>query len=127
VRDAELLLRLELGGQAVAVPPEAALDAPAAHRLVAGNDVFRVSGEEMAVVREAVGEGGSVVEDEFVRAVYAGVAGIDAGLEGFIVAPIRENALLQLGEGRLRWDGLTIRLLADASSRIRHEFSLAAC
>jgi hypothetical protein len=53
VRDAELLLRLDLGGQAVAVPAEAPLDPASAHRLVAGDDVLDVAGEQMAVVGQA--------------------------------------------------------------------------
>jgi hypothetical protein len=64
--DAELLLGLHLGGQAVAVPAEAALDALAAHGLVAGDDVLDVAGQQVAVVRQAVGEGRAVVEDVLV-------------------------------------------------------------
>ena len=72
--DAELAHRLELGGQSVGVPAEAALDAAAAHRLVAGDDVLDVAGEQVAVVRQAVGEGRAVVEDELVGAVLPGGA-----------------------------------------------------
>jgi len=46
--DAELLLRLHLGGQPVTVPAEAALDAAPAHRLVAGHDVLHEAGDEGA-------------------------------------------------------------------------------
>ena len=56
VRDAEQPLRLELGGQPVRVPAEPALDAVAAHRLVARHDVLGVPGQQVAVVRQAVGE-----------------------------------------------------------------------
>ena len=69
VLDAELLLGLDLGGQAVGVPAEPALDAPAAHGLVARDDVLDVAGQQVAVVRQAVGERRAVVEDELVAAV----------------------------------------------------------
>ena len=70
--DAELGHRLELGGQAVGVPPEPALDPAAAHRLVARDEVLDVAGQQVAVVRQAVGERRPVVEDELVVAVGAG-------------------------------------------------------
>jgi hypothetical protein len=60
--DAELLLGGHLGGQAVAVPAEAALHPVAPHGLVAGDHVLHVAGEQVAVVGEAVGEGRTVVE-----------------------------------------------------------------
>ena len=65
--DAELLLGLHLGGQAVAVPAEAPLDPAAAHGLVARHHVLDVAGEQVAVVRQAVGERRAVVEDVLVR------------------------------------------------------------
>ena len=94
--------RLQLGGQAVGVPAEAALDALAAHRLVARDQVLDVAGEQVAVVRQAVGERRAVVEDELVRAVLAGVALVDAGLEGAVLLPEREHPLLDLREPRAR-------------------------
>ncbi len=66
VRHAQLLHGFQLGGQAVGVPAEAALHAAAALGLVAAHEVFGVAGQEVAVVRQAVGEGRAVVEDEFV-------------------------------------------------------------
>jgi hypothetical protein len=81
VLQAELLLGLGLGGQAVGVPAEAPLDVAAAHGLVARHDVLDVAGEQVAVVRQAVGEGWAVVEDELVAAVVARGPGVDRGLE----------------------------------------------
>ncbi len=75
VLDAELVLGLDLGGQPVGVPAEAALDVPPAHGPVARHDVLDVAGEQVAVVRQAVGEGRAVVEDELVAAVVARPAG----------------------------------------------------
>ena len=66
VLDAQLALGLGLGRHAVGVPAEAALDVLAAHRLVTRDDVLDVTGEQVAVVRQAVGEGRAVVEDELV-------------------------------------------------------------
>ena len=69
--------RLELGGQAVGVPAEAALDLAPAHRLVARDEVLDVAGQQVAVVRQPVGERRAVVEDELVGAVGAGLALLD--------------------------------------------------
>ena len=64
--DAEFLLDHDLGRQAVAVPTEATLDAFAAHRLVARHRVLHEAGQQVSVVRQAVGEWRAVVEDVFV-------------------------------------------------------------
>ena len=100
--------RLELGRQAVGVPAEAALDALAAHRLVARDEVLDVAGEQVAVVRQAVGERRAVVEDELVAAVGAGVALLDARLEGAVGLPVGQHRLLDLGEARARRDVATV-------------------
>ena len=103
--DAELLLRLDLGRQPVAVPAEAPLHPPAAHRAVARHDVLHVAGEEVPVVREAVGERGAVVEHELVGAVLAGRPGVDRGRERAVLLPELEHLLLELREIGLRIDG----------------------
>ena len=76
----------------MAVPAEAALDAPAAHRLVAGDRVLHEAGEQVPVVGEAVGERRPVVEDVLV--VPAG-PGFDRSLECAVLGPERENALFE--------------------------------
>jgi hypothetical protein len=58
----------------------------------------------VAEVRQAVGEGRSVVEDELVLAVGAGRAVGDRAPEDVDLAPAREHALLDLGEARLLGD-----------------------
>ena len=98
VRHAQLLHRLELGGQAVGVPAEAALDAAAALGLVAAHQVLGIPGQQVAVVREAVGERRAVVEDEFVGAVLTRIPLVDARLEGAVLVPVLEDALLDLRE-----------------------------
>jgi hypothetical protein len=81
--EAEFLLRERLDGQAVAVPAEAALDEVPAHGLVARGDVLDGAGEQVAVVRQAGGEGGAVVED-----VFPGVPALVEGLlEGVVLGP----------------------------------------
>ena len=74
---------LEFGGQAVGVPAEAALHLVAAHGAVPRHDVLDVAGQQMPVVRQAVGERRSVVE-HVLRCV---VATRDAGAEGVVAAP----------------------------------------
>src|SRR5690606_35507278 len=125
VRDPELPLGLDLGGQPVAVPAEAALDAPAPHGLVARDDVLDVTGQEVAVVRQPVGERRAVVEHELVGAVLAGGALLDAGLEGAVGLPVLEDLLLELGERRPGRDLLCGARLAHASLRVRHTVFLA--
>ena len=97
--------RLELGGQAVGVPAEAALDLVAAHRLVARDQVLDVAGEQVAVVRQAVGERRAVVEDELVAAVGTRVALLDARAEGVVGLPVGEHRLLDRREARAARDG----------------------
>jgi hypothetical protein len=103
VRDAEDPLGLELGRQAMGVPAEAALDTAAALRLVAPDEVLRVAREEVAVVREPVGERGAVVEDELVRTLVARGALVDRRLERVVRVPVRQHLVLeggQVGAGR---------------------------
>ena len=96
VVDAEQALGLELGGQAVGVPAEAALDALAALSLVAPDGVLDVAGQQVAVVGQAVGEGRAVVEDELVAGL---IAVVDGGLEGAVGLPVGQDLLLDGGEG----------------------------
>ena len=61
---AQLLLHLQLHGQAVGVPPTLADDAVAAHGLVAGDDVFEDPCEDVVDAGGAVGRGRALVEHE---------------------------------------------------------------
>ena len=103
--DAEFLLGLDLGGQAVAVPAEAPLDPSAAHRLVARDGVLDEAGQQVAVVREPVGERRAVVEDEFVVAGHARVALFDRALERRRLLPNGQHVLFECRKVRLRVDG----------------------
>ncbi len=120
VRDPELLLGLDLGGQAVAVPAEAALDPAAAHRLVAGHDVLDVARQQVAVVRQPVGEGRAVVEDELVAAVRARGALLDAGDERAVLVPVPQDPRLDLREAGGRRD------VSGTVLRVAHRVLLAA-
>ncbi|CAB4932200.1 unannotated protein [freshwater metagenome] len=94
VLDAELLLRFQFGGKAVAVPPETTLDLLAAHGLEPGHEILDVPGEQMAVVRQAVGERRSVVENEFL-----GIgAVVDAGAERAVLGPFVQHDALEIGK-----------------------------
>src|SRR5699024_5636487 len=84
VGDAQLLLRLQLGRKAVAVPAEDARDVVAGHGAVARDDVLDVASEQVAVVRQAIGERRTVVEDVFLVAL----AVVKAGLEGVVLLPV---------------------------------------
>ena len=119
VFDAELALRLELCGQAVRVPAEAALDAVALHGLVAAHDVLDVAGQEVTVVGQAVGERRAIVEHELVGAILAGVAHLNGLAEGVVAGPERQGALFHRGEGRA---GVHLVLpVAGVEAVLRHE------
>ena len=90
--DLQGLLRLGLGRKAVAVPAEAALDPAPAHGVVAGDDVLDEAGQEVAVVGQAVGEGGTVVEDVL---VLAPGTGLHRGLKGPVLGPVGQDFLLE--------------------------------
>lgn len=69
-----------LNGQPVTIPAESAGDVMARHRLIARDDVLDCSGENVAVVGEAGGEGRAVIEDvlgEMFGAVELGFEGVD--------------------------------------------------
>ncbi len=102
--DAELALGFDLGRQAVTVPSEAALDASPTHRLVARHGVLDEAGQEVPVVRQAVGERRAVVEHVLVAAVLAGGAQLDRRLERVVVRPSLEHGMLQRREVGLRID-----------------------
>ena len=101
---AELGHGLQLGGQPVAVPAEAALDPATAHGLEARHDVLDVAGQQVAVVRQAVGEGRSVVEDELVRS-RSRPPGCGPPRPGTCRRPSRRPAPAPPSPGRTGWPG----------------------
>ena len=96
--DAELLHGLELSGKAVRVPAEDAVDFLAPHRLEAREEVLRVSGQQVSVVRQSVGERRAVVEDPLLGAV----ALRDRRAEGVVARPEVEHVALDRGKARAR-------------------------
>ena len=99
--DAELALGFDLGGQAVAVPPEATLDASPTHRLVPRHGVLDEAGQQVPVVRQPVGERWPVVEHVLVAAVLAGGAQFDRRFERAIVGPPVEHGALDRRQDRV--------------------------
>ena len=63
-RKTEFILRKCFDWKTMAVPTECAFDVFAAHRLIARNDVFNRSREQMTVMGQAGREGRSVIENE---------------------------------------------------------------
>ena len=96
----ELLLGGHLGRETVAVPAEATLDAMAAHRLEAWYGILHEAGQEVAVVGQAVREGGPVVEDVLGLGSMQG----NRGLKSAVLLPKGEDLLLEGGIARLRGD-----------------------
>ena len=96
VGDAQLALYLKFGGQPVGVPAEAALHLEAPHRAVPRDDVLDIAGEQVPVVRQAVGERRPVVKHVFRGPVTAG----DGGAEGVVMEPVLEDLGFQGGEIR---------------------------
>jgi len=110
--DTQLLLGHHLGGQPVAVPAESAVHLLPAHGAVAGHRVLHEAGEQVPVVRQAVGEGWAIVED-----VLVGIATrLDRRFEGAVAVPEREHLALDGGERRLR-----------LNSGVGHDGSCADC
>ena len=64
--DAQFFFGLNFGRKTVTVPPEATLNTMTAHRLITRHGIFHVAGEQVPVVRQAVGKGRAVVENELV-------------------------------------------------------------
>src|SRR5215218_9128412 len=82
----------------MAVPAEPALDAATSHRLVTRHDVLHIAGEQVTVVRQAVGERRSVIEHELIGALAAGWVSLDRGVERVVSFPIRQNLLFLPGK-----------------------------
>ena len=91
---AELLLHLDLDGQAVRVPAGLAGHAVAAHGLVAGEEVLEHARHDVVHAGAAVGRGRALVEDEEV----VGGALLDAAAEDVALAPEAQDAGFEGGE-----------------------------
>src|SRR5699024_1070107 len=63
IRNTQLLFRFQLRGQAVAVPAENTGYVISGHGAVARNDIFNVTGQQVAVVRQAVGKRRAIIKD----------------------------------------------------------------
>ena len=101
VREAELLLDLELHRQPVTVPARLARHVVPLHRLVAGEDVLEHAAEDVVRAGSPVGGRRALVEDERLGALAAA----DRLVENVALAPALEHALLEFGErlGGVDW------------------------
>lgn len=89
VGDPELPFGLQLGRQTVCVPAESAVHLLATHGLVPGYQILDVTGQQVTVVRQAVRERRTVVEDELL-----GVGPVlDRRGEGRIGVPVLQDPL----------------------------------
>ena len=100
--DAQLLLGFKLGRKTVRVPTEHTVDLVALHGLVARNHILGVAGQQVAVMRQTVGERRSVEEDEFVLAVIAGRTAFNGLLESIVLLPIIKDGFFQLRKTGVR-------------------------
>mmetsp|Transcript_11877 Transcript_11877/g.27864 ORF Transcript_11877/g.27864 Transcript_11877/m.27864 type:complete len:246 (-) Transcript_11877:141-878(-) len=110
VRDVELLVDLVLDGEAVAVPPRAALDVVPGLAGVASHDVLDGPGEDVAVVGQAGGEWRTIVEGVLLVAPFEG-EGILL-LKCALLGPLRAYFLLGLGE-------------IDGGGQVRHPVAMS--
>ena len=78
----------------MAVPAENSGDLLALHGLVARNDVLDIARQQVAVVREAVGERRAVVKDVF----FGVVAGSDRFVKGAVFRPVLQYVFFESGE-----------------------------
>ena len=97
----ELLLDLELDGQAVAVPAALAGHLAAAHGLEAGVDVLEHPGPDVVQAGPAVGGGRALVEDP---GLVPG-AQRPGGGDDVVVTPAVEHPLFEGGQVEIRGDG----------------------
>src|SRR6185436_3003800 len=120
VMEAELLLDLELDGQAVAVPAGLSRDEVPLHGLVAREDVFEHAREHVVRARAPVRGRRPLVEDERRRAL----APADRLVEDVALAPALEHALLERGEGLGGVDG---SMASHGRSILRAEGTRPGC
>ncbi|CAB5040741.1 unannotated protein [freshwater metagenome] len=76
------------------VPAEASLDSFAQHGLIARNHVLDVAGEQVAIVRQPVGEGRPVIEDKLGVLTPASGDLVDGALKGVLFSPAVKDSPL---------------------------------
>ena len=111
---AQLLLHLQLHGQAVGVPPALADDAVAAHGLVAGDGVLEDPCEDVVDARRAVGRGRALVEHEQRLLLVHLPAALELRpAKDVALPPEGQHPLLQLREAHLAPHGPKGRVCAS--------------
>ena len=61
--DTQLLFRLQLGGQTVGIPTEDTRHVIASHRAIARDDILHITGQQVAIVRQAICEWRAIIKD----------------------------------------------------------------
>mgnify|MGYP000181725825 CR=1 FL=1 len=100
--DAQSFWASSSAGQTVRIPAEHTIDLAALHGLVTRNHILGVTGQQVAVMRQAVGERRTVEEHEFVLAVIAGRTAFNGLLESVVLLPIIKDGFFQLRETGVR-------------------------
>ena len=111
----ELLLDRELDRQAMAVPSGLARDVVALHRPIAGEHVLEDAGLDVVGARHAVGGRWTLVEDP----LRPTLRGSQRAGEHVLLAPQREDLMVECGEVHLRGHGAVHSILRRTSYR-RH-------
>ena len=93
------------------IPAESAFYSIALHGLEAGNHVFGVSGKQVTVVRQTIGEGRTVVKDELFGVF--GLALVNAGLKSAVFLPVGKHLLFEVRKARAWVHTLTGRIGVD--------------
>ena len=89
------------------IPAKSAVDLLAAHGVEPGKDVLGVASQQVAIVRQTIGEGWSVIE----HPLFATLAVVDRAPESVMGGPIGKHFVL---EGWKGWAWLNARSVAVA-------------
>ena len=76
------------------IPAEDARDVVAGHGAVARDDVFDVTGQQVAIVRQAIGKGRAIIKD----VLGATLCLFEAGFKSIVGRPVLLDFLLHVGE-----------------------------
>src|SRR5262249_37330914 len=97
--DSNFAFNFQFCRESMAIPAEPPRNMPSAHGLVPGNKIFYEACREVAVMRQTIGEGRTIVKYEFVRsAIYCARAATNGRLESTIFGPSLDDFRLDPGK-----------------------------